>query len=137
MFTTTEQMEAGPELDALVAERVLRFAIYPGPSICEVVPSDESESGYPEAIFVPVPPYSTDIAAAWQVVECLSLHISPTSGGMWLVSNVHNRNDPAWIYALAPTAPHAICLAAIKIVAGKEVASAHHPIAAAPTPVGD
>lgn len=71
--------------------------------------------------FNPEPPYySTDIAAAWDVVEKLKLlerfsltlrQLSPTNTA-WTLSDLRDGEPIAW----SETAPHAICLAALKAV---------------------
>jgi hypothetical protein len=82
----------------------------------------------------PVPQFSTNIAAAWQVVE--RMH----DLGWWLDANAYfsddagcnagftPKNTTGWNgrpdhAANAPTLPHAICLAALKAVGYEE--SAH------------
>lgn len=73
-------MEAGREMDALVAEKVMKLSVdrvwYDGPypnrkGVGEFTPmyGRRQESGFPAH---DVPNYSTDIAAAWQVVEKLT-----------------------------------------------------------------
>jgi hypothetical protein len=76
-----------------------------------------------------LPPYSTDIAAAWEVVEKLKtlrddLKIELSSGSehpnewevavSWYEQPEDGIHGP--FYFTAPTAPHAICLAALKAV---------------------
>ena len=94
--------EAGPELDARVAVEVLGRG---------------------------VAPYSTDIAAAWEVVEHLWTHFWPRgSGGPRLECHIHPDFD-GWhcnicieaiglieASAVASTAPLAICRAALAAV---------------------
>lgn len=67
-----------------------------------------------------VPRYSTDIKAAWEVVEKLKLlerfsltlqQLSPTNTA-WTLSDLRDGEPIAW----SETAPHAICLAALKAV---------------------
>lgn len=122
-------MKPGRELDALVAEHVMGWkrAVQPHPELPEITLYDLYNS------HVPMPHYSTDIAAAWLVVEKL------TSDGIPLVlGNTTNREKDSqakfavtifenWIghvipedirhvSAQAETAPHAICLAALKAI---------------------
>lgn len=106
-------LPAGRELDLLVAERVLGDMV-----------ARHTAMG-PR-------PYSTDIAAAWEVVEKLremvasvragSLVITPyaypqVSGDEWCVMHNYDgydgRHDARWRVS-AKTAPHAICLAALQ-----------------------
>lgn len=112
-------MNPGKELDALIAEEVMGY---------EVVECDDdiitiqSMSGW-----VRVPDYSTDLAAAWQVVEKLDQMMPKTwsfslhgSGTEWCVGIDSNDGQflqnaaGVQIYQQAETAPLAICLAAIK-----------------------
>lgn len=74
-------MNAGRELDALVAERVMGLPVKWGedpyreigmPSKEGRQPHLKGRAGGVEYDWAPVPRYSTDIAAAWQVVEHLA-----------------------------------------------------------------
>jgi hypothetical protein len=56
------EWEAGPELDAAIAQHVFGLVVYEG--LC-FHPDD------PEAISQ-IPPYSSDIAAAWTVLEVVT-----------------------------------------------------------------
>lgn len=110
-------MEPGDELDALVAVKVMGWRIKEG-----LYPVDATG----QSQFV-VPSYSTDIAAAWLVVEHFTnqgkhFDISSTIRGSIadIKSGVRHlqwvalvRNFP---FARADTAPHAICIAALKAV---------------------
>lgn len=59
-----DKMEAGRELDALVAEKVM------GWNVCGTADNDRAGIAPGQtASAVRIPPYSTDIAAAWEVVE--------------------------------------------------------------------
>jgi hypothetical protein len=105
------QMEAGREMDALVAELVMGWEKrvfgdgvdywhLPGGAICEL----------------DAPHYSTDIAAAWQVVEKLPFSV-------YVEVRWDGKNAEAWFdsgsqtwEASAPTAPLAICRAALLAV---------------------
>lgn len=75
------------------------------------------------------PPYSTDIATAWEVIEkmikynpfweqknCIDFHLSPTSPPGW---TCNFGDDTTRVYA--DTAPEAICLAALRAVGVLEV----------------
>lgn len=69
--------------------------------------------------------YSTEIAAAWEVVEKLkgSFSIEADHGNPvewrvhWVV--ILGDNTPKEVKATESTAPHAICLAALKVVGVK------------------
>jgi len=102
---------AGRELDALVAEKVFGYECDPfdyGPT-CPVHGKGKN--------------YSTDIAAAWQVVEKLMPtigHIYPAvdleTGELLHWCAVVETGDTSRQGVTADTAPRAICLAALKAV---------------------
>jgi len=120
---------AGGEMDALVAERVMGWTRHPE----KMHPSDNRTIGgvlYCMPGYPPydagganvVPYYSTDIAAAWQVVEHfkwrgVSLTIHPYSSSKGYRVGVAIGPAEEWDYATADTAPLAICLAALKAAA--------------------
>jgi Phage ABA sandwich domain len=116
-----ESLKAGRPLDALVAEKVLaekyEFLEFVG-DYCRPDPEDS-------VAYDCCPRYSTDIAAAWQIVEKLiaitpqqDLHIEhwyheedETSG--WQISSCYELGEwKDWVQA--ETLPLAICLAALK-----------------------
>lgn len=115
-------MKPGRELDALVAEKVMGWRAHsPGyPSLVDIngVPTGWLASGQGSQGDDPDFRPSTDIAAAWEVVERLGgnmfqLHYDTRYG---------HENKTGWAVILdgvvmcgfADTAPHAICLAALK-----------------------
>ena len=112
-------MKAGRELDALVAEKVM--GMRPGTEDCWVDPAS-SYGGQ-----LPLAHYSTDIAAAWAVVENIkSLH--PDDREELTFAMNYYPEDKIWRFGWesygefgqfsgdAETAPHAICLAALAAV---------------------
>ena len=109
-------MKAGRDMDALVAEKVM------GDTDAYYLPLGEGELN----VAARVPRYSTDIAAAWQVVEKFgyspSIHVFRSHGGKWgcKISLSSDPNVDAEYFGFAETAPLAICLAALK-KAGVEV----------------
>ena len=123
--------EAGRELDALVAEKVMQLAPRQWRSICFV---DDHEldarvwcydccGSVGEQGQVPEH-YSTDIAAAWQVVEMLykrGFGVGVVMQHGWdtacecIVFKTSIVDDDT-IHASADTAPHAICLAALAVL---------------------
>jgi hypothetical protein len=140
-------MQPGRELDALVAERVFGIQAIVMNWPCEVNP--DTGRAYPiqfpdpcdledpqlvDVVFSPyastavleppveiLPRYSTDIAAAWQVVE----HLKPFASGRHSIdiSWAMRLVKPMWCVeinglsnALADTAPEAICKAALLAV---------------------
>lgn len=117
------------KLDALVAEKVMGHENDVVATIPAIPPHNWIEPpGQPRraiafAGFEP-PHYSTDIAAAWEVVEKIknthewSIENDQGEINEWLVSVTEIERQPGVLAtghcAEAPTAPHAICLAALK-----------------------
>lgn len=119
-------LQAGWELDAEVAERVMGWTHL------------DRSSGYyavgihPGGFREGVPRYSTDIAAAWQVVEMFQCTVviqrAPSPDGRVVgyrvsVPDITHKGKPGEPYRLAAnadadTAPLAICLAALKTIPG-------------------
>lgn len=129
-------LEAGRELDALVAEKVMGWERVEGVDINrrEGVPEEKLDADRwhcRRAWFVgnerkaceecgTLPTYSTDIAAAWEAVEKV-LPDFLVDLTYWHIDSPHvtlyRRNDSSENYSgIAPTAPLAICLAALKAV---------------------
>ena len=118
------------ELDALVAEKVMGWqdarAFFPWPESGVMLDNYAMMPPYGGAIrdIAHVPCYSTDIAAAWEVVEKLDgggerktfwwTITSPGDDTMYSARIVEGSVEIA--YAIAPAAPEAICLAALKVV---------------------
>jgi hypothetical protein len=114
-------VEAGKQLDALIAEKVFGWRRVEGPKFDE----DESYRAYPPrgkiSLWFFTRNWSTDISLAWQIVEALTIRGFEVEiknvdaihlvGRQWYVEI---RGWEAW----ANTAPHAICLAALKAVGG-------------------
>lgn len=135
-------MNAGRELDALIAERVMGWKIwkYLGPMgpTQRLAPPKLTFSLKPGAIneIPEIPSYSTDIAAAWLVVEKIrSLprladtgtkndfnlnQMDRLCGGLWVVKSdsIDKYGHLISSHTESPSAPHAICLAALKAVDG-------------------
>jgi hypothetical protein len=121
------EMVAGPDLDALVAEKVMGWRKVPrrvindrdlGPGWWHPTKGDP-ESPNPGASAFPPPSYTTDIAAAWDVVETLN------KKGIYLWAVGQEDSFPGWSadfgrnhqsahVAWGETAPLAICRAALK-----------------------
>lgn len=112
-------MKPGRELDALVAEKVMGFRVkredVAGLALYAIVRWPPVPG---EWLARDLPPYSTDIAAAWEVVEKMSVkngvEIWRHQAGCWVmeIEIGYNANDP--IEGHGESAPHAICLAALK-----------------------
>jgi len=103
-------MKPGRELDALIAEKVFGLEV-------EWKEGFGSKEVFPVSRLTAIPEYSTDIAAAWLVVEKLkgrepSIAYEGEKYG-WEVSLTINH-EIFCIYG--KSAPHAICLAALKAV---------------------
>lgn len=118
-------MKPGPELDALVAEKVMGWKwenfgkpmLAPPEQIIQITEFCDKHTGYRE-VNIYIPPYSTDISAAWQVVEKLkkdhvfSLKIAGNGTHAHVsFTDLDNKN-----YDPCDNIPHAICLAALKAV---------------------
>lgn len=116
-------MNPGRELDALVAEKIFRQQVVDIMGQVAIQHRITTPFEYiitPEGI-KPTPPYSTDIAAAWEVVEKLKLSIVYNRDmGTWLAgildAFVANQIVDGWmdVSATSKTAPHAICLSALQ-----------------------
>jgi len=122
------KLEAGEELDALVAENVMGWLRIPSELNGQqkiVVPPDGNphpmDWWWGRSVYGLVPKYSTDIAAAWEVVERLE------RDGIFLwklgredhLPNWHvsmGRNHGPDIESEGPTAPLAICRAALAAI---------------------
>ncbi len=115
-MTNIDALKPGRELDALVAHKVFQHAILWREDLC-----DDPLYAVGSA-FVVVPPFSTDIAAAWQVVEKFLPHFrlechedsDYTDADGWHCDIWTDRGVAC--AQGADTAPHAICLAALKAV---------------------
>lgn len=120
-------MQAGAEMDALISSKIFEVMAFRATGNWE----HENESDYldeGEAYYfgeyqetIRLPKYSTDIAAAWEIVEKLK------AAGKWLsISTSFIGTDEKWCceysenniqsevdFVLAETAPLAICRAAL------------------------
>lgn len=99
------------EIDALVAEKVMGMLPPEGKRTWWGLPG--AHGGYS------VPPhYSTDVSAAWRVVEKLHLSISPMQHDehtwSWVASDKHDLNEATY-YAVDATPERAICRAALRM----------------------
>jgi hypothetical protein len=109
MFGEEKEMKPGRELDALVAEKVMGFDVYPNNS--EFLPADTMAIKFNN-----VPCYSTDIAAAWDVRAKMlerGYKLELRSDSFGSIANFYNDRDNNWCKEYLD-APHAICLAALK-----------------------
>jgi len=122
-----DYLQPGPELDALVEKRIfgrkwvlhqyvkVNGTVHATPTwlLLGQCPSDPPWGTVPAQV---PPPRSTDIGAAWEVVEAFAANgwrpwVRRADNGTWLcrmTRKLHYWN------AQADTAPHAICLAALE-----------------------
>lgn len=120
-----ETLKAGPELDALIAERVMGLnvarllgqrPVYESSATCKDVGVIIGQ-----AVFRPVKAYSTDISAAWEVVEMITRDtpkdLRPSIFCLRQLGSHHPRWECTFRWdrqAVGGSAAHAICLAALK-----------------------
>jgi hypothetical protein len=120
-------MKAGRDLDALVAEKVMGMNQFPHEPLDSMGMCHRCfrPAGLGDALpkSCDPPHYSTDITAAWEVVEKLDLlgewelwrHTDPyTKEPKWIVGRADYEQGET--YAVADTAPLVLCLAALKAV---------------------
>lgn len=114
-------MNAGRELDALIAEKVMHLKQLDNSQLFEA---------FPTRGFCPPPYYSTDISAAWEVVEKVSsswlvkspwenvfqIHFTNGHYGNFEIILKLDNGDVVSQWVCGETAPHAICLASLKII---------------------
>ena len=107
-----EQMQPGPGLDAAVAAALGRHHMLKGYGVPPELPDARLIEGCAR-----IPKYSTDIAAAWLVVERLKAKGYDIEIGYdsvdcsWVASFMKGEK---WGIVTVETAPHAICLAALE-----------------------
>lgn len=131
------KMNPGRELDAIIAEKVMgqKVMLLTKEQFCVLFSTFYTDS-YPEFGYIvgagkSLPHYSTDIAAAWLVVEkmrllgfsyCIEQAISEEKPTAWFVpksygAGIHVLEQIAEaISEKSDSLPHAICLAALKAV---------------------
>lgn len=122
-------MKPGRELDALVAEKVMgcKPAIKDDDYVCtckgpnpgysfDILPHGSTRMVVGEEYPPDIRDYSTDITAAWEVVEHINLlkgaELSKYDNGDWCVGCT--APGEGYTIASGETAPHVICLAALK-----------------------
>lgn len=124
-------MKPGRELDALVAEKVMgctlerrKIGTVAGWEIdphcrCPGQPHEFSDRDYET---VELKRYSTDIAAAWEVVEKISVKngtvlVIPERNIVAIDDDLAFAYDQGWLWHVeGESIPHAICLAALRAV---------------------
>jgi hypothetical protein len=129
-------MIAGRELDALVAEKVMGWREIHRSLFTGYKPGHKGKiqkvSCSPRLGCHRIPNYSTDIAAAWEVVEKVTSAVGPHREEFNFSMGGPRRNKwtcqfcPGCVChpaeASADTVPLAICLAALKAIEGARVA---------------
>jgi hypothetical protein len=122
-----DHLPAGRDLDELIAEKVMGWI--PGPCTGHTIElpggwgcdecTAEGQWGF-QGHHTKLPrQYSTDIAAAWEVVEKLQKEWIVIINGYqdkWDVEVNMSGKYVSEVYESALTAPHAICLAALEAV---------------------
>ena len=109
---TIPTIEAGRELDALIAEKVMGLTLGPAPMSAnfEITCVKLGDHKWRNISY-----YSTDIGAAWEVVENLGeSNFALARGQEHWTAGFSTTNGMAG--ENADTAPEAICLAALKTV---------------------
>lgn len=114
-------LKPGRELDALISEKVMGNKDWPGRGQCSCGGYCVKHGRFPQ--------YSASIAAAWEVVEhlqrwkfTLTWEYDFGGGGVEPFPYATAIFDPVFtemrpgLFVKAETAPHAICLAALKAV---------------------
>ena len=105
-------LKAGRELDLLVARKVMGLTKDDHAVTCASCAGAGESYG--------VMPYSTSIAAAWEVVEKVIYpkmwQLVPGESGSWTVTDMMDDNWCWVVIVEAETAPLAICLAALEAV---------------------
>ena len=135
-------MKPGRELDVIVAEKAMKFSRRAYSEVGAGWRDDENSTFYPDYTDS-LPFFSSDISAAWEVVEKVkaSTFNWSSGSGFWdgnqtghrLVVELKGDQEGKWSCVLrdenwnhyvyvesADSAPHAICLAALEAV-GEEV----------------
>ncbi len=111
-------MKPGRELDALVATVIMGWR--KDHATVSVMESWNKVTGEHLIDIPELPRYSTEISAAWEVVHKLKTlkgiksEIFSNHGSGWYVQVFRNFQDR--VTASSDTFPHAVCLAALKVV---------------------
>ena len=140
-------MKPGPKLDRLVHKHVFDLCahdwqegslkLFEGPGGLKVTRCTQCGKNVTDTGWEPTPPYSTDIAAAWTVVgemfkDCgFAVNLQRDLDGQWIVHRERwtKNTDTLRIWDITmplpsfkcPTAPHAICIAAISFWVDEEL----------------
>lgn len=101
-------MNPGRELDALVAEKVMGIKVR-----CDILASGTILPIVGGTITKHIEPYSTDIAAAWEILSKFKKFSVFQGEDVMVEISIGKFGKES---AHANTVPHAICLAALKVV---------------------
>lgn len=110
-------MNPGLELDALIAEKVMGCKLQYGACACDHLPFQKRHCDLFGGHLGYFKPYSTSIAAAWEVVEKLRVegtYLGVVGDNVAYQAIQYKINTPIY----GSSAPHAICLAALRAVSG-------------------
>lgn len=113
-------MQPGRELDHIIGEKVMGAYQINNDTVYNL------KWRIADALHLHMPPYSTDMSAAWEVVEMISdkkfnVYVTRRSDGMHFTEckKVGSSADRLFeVFAEAPTAPEAICKAALLTTLG-------------------
>lgn len=112
-------MDEGRELDALIAEKIMGWT-----EVTNKRHADGSWSGvrhdWQSPVVDDVPHYSTKIKSAWKVVEKMrsNYELDLSDHILFWTARFTKMKDTIPLVTEAPTAAHAICLAALKVIEG-------------------
>jgi hypothetical protein len=108
-------LDAGRELDVLVAEKVMGWTNLrtTKAGMRRGTPAEYPHIGHE------VPPYSTDMSAAWEVVE--KMREREGYAGVESNHDLWEASMGPWYVATAETAPLAICRAALAAIASTPI----------------
>lgn len=112
-------LKPGRDVDRLIAEQVMNLQVDYGERVIEKIDSKINRDVYHVEYLVPN--YSTDIVAAWEIVDFLTkikgvrVNID-LSAQSCIINMEYNLRGVVWTWQVdAATAPMAICLAGLKI----------------------
>ena len=125
-MTNANEMQAGLELDAMIAVEVMKwYETFPKGACPHIkhwyATTPCPHNAHDDAWRGCLPPFSTDIAAAWKVLEKLKsvgLQIDVGTHYSGWACGIDNSTTRLW--SSAPTAPIAICCAALAAARAKK-----------------
>lgn len=115
-----DEMPSGREMDKAISQYVFGNTEF----VCHNCEDDYHVVDRQGLVaYVPVPNYSIDISAAWEVAEKLRITVTPDIGHGWKAAwcNASGSGETTWVgmtnrrkWIIAETAPLAICRAALE-----------------------